>query len=73
MPKNESSLLWIILAVVIVLHIILIPGLIYFLNDFSQELRYINNEIGRSTGKEKEHWLRRRRRLWLSILPFFRY
>lgn len=43
------------------------------LKSFSMELRYLNQEIARSTGKEKRRWLRRRRRLFLSLLPFVKY
>lgn len=40
--------------------------------EFSQQLRYLNREIRRSCGAERKFWKRRRRRLWLSLLPFFR-
>ena len=43
------------------------------LKDFSQELRYLNCEIRRSTGEERKSWVRQRRRLWLSLLPFVEY
>lgn len=39
---------------------------------FSQQLRYLNREIRRTHGEERKLWKRRRRRLWLSLLPFFR-
>ena len=39
---------------------------------FSQQLRYLNKEIRRTRGAERKLWKRRRRRLWLSLLPFFR-
>ena len=39
---------------------------------FSQQLRYLNKEIRRNRGAERKLWKRRRRRLWLSLLPFFR-
>ena len=44
-----------------------------FLNDFSSELRYLNIEIGRTTGSERRYWLRKRWRLWLSLIPFVKY
>ena len=43
------------------------------LKDFSQELKYLNCEIRRSTGEERKYWIRQRRRLWLSLLPFVEY
>ncbi len=39
---------------------------------FQRELRYINNEINRTDGRERKVWLRRRRRLWRSLIPFYR-
>ena len=44
-----------------------------WLRDFRRELRYINMEIERNEGRERERWIRRKKRLKLSILPFFRY
>lgn len=44
-----------------------------WLLDFETELRYLKREIDRAIGKEKKYWIRRRRRLWLSILPFVKY
>ena len=44
-----------------------------FVNDFAHELRLLNSEVRRTVGAERRYWIRRRRRLWLSILPFVRY
>ena len=44
-----------------------------WLSDFQMELKYLNNEIERTTGGERKRWLAQRRRLWLSIIPFIRY
>ena len=44
-----------------------------WLRDFRHELRYLNSEIGRTRGQEKERWKERKRKLYLSILPFFHY
>ena len=41
--------------------------------DFREELEDIKYEISKSKGGEREWWIRRRRRLWLSILPFVKY
>ena len=46
---------------------------ISWLDEFQQELRYLNNEIGRTSGKERKRWKARKRRLLLSLLPFVRY
>ena len=53
--------------------IILLAGLVSFLNDFSHELKYINCEIQRNIGAERRYWIRKRRRLWLSLIPFVKY
>ncbi len=37
---------------------------------FFRELQYLNMEISRTTGSEREYWLKERRRLWLSLIPF---
>ena len=39
----------------------------------AEELEDIKYEISKSKGGEREWWIRRRRRLWLSILPFVKY
>lgn len=39
---------------------------------FCRELDYINMEIGRTIGAERQHWIKEKRRLWLSLIPFFR-
>ena len=51
----------------------LLFGLAQFLNDFMSELRYLNNEIGCTDGEKCKHWIRQRRRLWLSLIPFVKY
>ncbi len=44
------------------------------INDFLDELKYLNIEIRRARGKKRQFYLRRRRRLWLSlIIPFIKY
>lgn len=37
---------------------------------FRSELDYINSEIERTDGEEQQYWVRQRRRLWASLLPF---
>ena len=48
-------------------------GLCSFINDFSAELRYLNNEIKRTEGAERRHYIRKRKRLWLSLIPFVKH
>ena len=64
----------------ILILVIAIPTILFLLaficnsyGDFRRELKYINLEIGRTYGEEREDWKRKRRRLWLSLLPFVKY
>lgn len=38
--------------------------------NFTQELKYINMEIRRSSDRERKYWVRKRRKLLLSLIPF---
>lgn len=60
------------IAAVCVAVFVLIGGVLVF-NDFSRELNNLNNEIKRTQGTEREYWIRRKRKLWLSLLPFIKY
>ena len=63
----------VLLAIAIAfLAIVLLVGLTIKINDFSHDLDYLNREIARTEGAEREHWKREKRRLWLSLLPFYR-
>jgi len=75
MPENnpDTELYWLIGVVAVFFLILLLFGLVSFINDFSQELRYLNNEIRRTDGAERRHYIRQRRRLWLSLIPFVKY
>lgn len=70
---SDSFFYLILAAAAIVIACGLIVFAAQFLNDFTRELRYLKGEIQRNTGAERRHWIRRRRRLWLSLLPFIRY
>lgn len=66
--------LWILLGIIAVPILLgLIVGFCVFISDFPSELRYLNNEIQRAEGTKRRHWIRRRRRLWLSLIPFVKY
>ncbi len=65
---------YIIIALVVLIALALIVvGSVLFYNDFSRELQHLNTEIRRTEGEELDYWKKRRRRLWLSILPFVKY
>ena len=76
MPEvnNPDTELWILVGIIAFLILLgLLVGLCLFVKDFLQELEYINMEIQRTDGSERRYWIRQRRRLWLSLIPFVRY
>ena len=42
------------------------------LSRFRRALMYVNMEIQRNRGAEREYWKRKKCRLWLALLPFYR-
>lgn len=42
------------------------------ISNFKDELDYINTEIYRTRGEERTHWQHEKKRLWLSLIPFYR-
>lgn len=52
---------------------LIVGALIVFFVDFFRELRYLNKEIQCNYGAQRRYWVRQRRRLWLSLLPFVKY
>lgn len=51
---------------------LLLVGFILWIKDFRRELQYVNSEIERTEGEERQYWVWQRRQLWLSLLPFYR-
>lgn len=76
MPEvnNLDTEFWFLFGIIAIFALI---GLLYelciFINDFSRELKYLNCEIGRTDGAEHRYWVRKRRKLWLSLIPFVKY
>ena len=70
----QSPVLNIALFIIVISIILfLLVGATLFFKDFAQELKYINMEIERNDGSERRYWIRRRRKLWLSLIPFVKY
>lgn len=71
LPPKETivSIFSIVLLLVLIVLLCSAPWIRWF----RQELKYINSEIGRNEGREKERWKRRKKRLLLSIIPFVKY
>lgn len=59
--------------VILIVLFALVAVSIRFFSAFARELTYLNCEIRRAEGQERKYWLRKRRRLWLSLLPFVKY
>ena len=60
-------------AVVALIALLLIHSIIILAHGFTKELKYINMEIQRTEGAEQRYWKRKKRKLWLSLIPFTRY
>ncbi len=75
MPEEVPvmDIYWLIALLVLLLVPLVTVSLVVFFRDFTRQLAYLNSEIERSEGRQRRHWIRRRRRLWLSLLPFIKY
>ena len=76
MPQanNPDTELYLLISIIAVFFLfLLLFGLVSFFNNFFRELKYINCEIQRTDGSERRYWIRQRRRLWLSLIPFVKY
>ena len=75
MPVNKTDIMvWCLFGVIATIFLILaLIRIVDFSKEFSATLYYLNMEIKRTNGADRKHWLRQRRRLWLSLIPFVRY
>ncbi len=73
MNENDTLLYLLVGIIAAIFLILLLFAFVSFPNDFRSELRYSNNEIHRTDGEERRHYIRQRRRLWLSLIPFVKY
>ncbi len=67
---NQNTVYIFVVAIIIAL--ILFGAIRSVIEGFLPDLRHLNNEIGRTTGRERKHYIKKRRKLWLSLLPFFK-
>lgn len=70
---SESSFDWFYILLAVILLLIILGVVADFVHHFTKELRFLNMEIRRTHGKERKVWEKRRRRLWRSLIPFFKY
>ncbi len=72
--NNFNIVLYCLIAIVATFILLLTLSVFAaFLDGFSIELKRVNREIHRTHGHERKHWKRKRRKLWLSLLPFVRF
>lgn len=72
-PNSESLLLTAVVIIGTLVLIFAIVEAVVLLQRFTRDLTRLNREIHRSTDADKCHWLKKRRRLWLSLIPFVPY
>jgi len=72
--NNFDTEFWLIFGALAAIFFILFlfTAVSYFIS-FYNELQYLNTEIKRSDGTERKYYLRKKRRLWLSLVPFIKY
>lgn len=70
----KSNLVIIVFCCLIALFVLVFAvSVITKYSNFNRELRRLNMEINRIHGREKEHYIRRKRKLWRSLVPFCKY
>ena len=73
MQKVDLGMYVFIILTLAFLVLLFLAKILEFVGEFRVELRCLNSNIQRTVGKEKVYWIRQRRRLWLSLLPFVKY
>ena len=61
MTNLQSAILLLLILVGVCVAIYIIIQIVRYVIFLRKELRYVNMEIKRTTGKEREYWLQRRR------------
>ena len=71
-PRIDLGTATVLVVMISFIVTLVLTVIVIKINDFNRELNYINMEIGRTRGEEQRYWKREKRRLWLSLLPFYR-
>lgn len=71
-PLSETIYDLLIAVSVVVMAVLLILRLALSLEKLIRELKYVNLEIKRTRGSERDYWKKKKRRLWLSLIPFYK-
>ena len=71
--SDQSFITLMIIGGAVLLVVLGVSVAVWF-GKFRRELRHLNLRISQSISeREKQHYLRRRRNLWWSIIPFVKY
>lgn len=71
---NDQTLIVIMVVGAAVLAAVLFVAAAVWWPKFQRELHHLNMRIEQARSeRERQHYIRRRRRLWLSLIPFVRY
>lgn len=71
---NDQTFIVIMVVGICILAAVLFVALAVWLPKFQRELHKVNRYIKNARSeREKQHYLKRRRRLWLSLIPFVKY
>jgi len=69
----DDGMLVLIIILGILFLFIIFAVISFHVREFSRELKYLNCEINRTSGRERKYWIRKKRKLWLSLIPFVKY
>ena len=71
---NDQTFIVFLVIGIGMLAVVLFVALAVWLPKFQRELKHVNrrNQNAQSE-RERQHYIKRRRRLWLSLLPFVKY
>ena len=67
-----SSEKMLLLGIVAFIGILVAAKAALFFRSFKKEWDYLTQEINRSTGESRERWKRVRKRMLLSLIPFYK-
>lgn len=71
---NDQTFILILVVGICILTVVLFVAAAVWLPKFQRELHKVNRYIKDSRSeRERQHYLKRRRRLWLSLIPFVKY
>jgi len=73
MPPIDETTKVLLIIIAILFACLLLASFIRKLSVYLEQRRYIEMEIHRNTGADREFWLQKKRRLWRIWLPFSKY